>query len=153
MRLGLEQALAWKGAPMMSLFVGLQEPDLQMRERLQVETGAEKASEFFVLEEGETRYGLTWAIYDLTFVALPVNLQDVVACALEVTASAGSPIAVFAFEGTFDLDYLTNDESARFTYAAQVAGVSLFALEDDVRASAEWAEELRSRKSLVLGLA
>jgi hypothetical protein len=153
MRLGLEQALTWKGEPMMSLFVGLQQTGLQMRERLQVETGAEKATEFFVLEEGETRYGLTWAIYDLTFVELPVNLEDVVASALEVTASAGSPIAVFAFEGTFYLDYLTNDESARFTYAAQVAGVSLFALEDEIRASAAWAKELRSRKSLVLGLA
>jgi hypothetical protein len=150
MRLDLEQALTWKGTPMLSLFVGFQQASPLFRDQLQHQTEAQKVTEFFVLEQGETRYGLTWAIYDLSFSEIPSPLEAVVFEVLELTLSSGIPLAVFMFEGSFGLHYLAKSESARSTYAAQVSGAIITALEDEVRTSSAWAEELTSLKATVL---
>jgi hypothetical protein len=152
MRADLERALAWMGSPvMMSLLVGFGQTDPEFREKLVRVTDAIKTTEFFVEDEGETRYGLNWAIYDMAFAEIPSDLDSTIHACLELTFKAGSPIAVFVFEDGFGLEYITKPGSARSTYAAQVSGVYLMALDDEVRASSAWAEDLTSLKQTVLG--
>lgn len=152
MRGDLERALAWMGTPvMMSLLVGFRRTDTEFREKLMRLTGAIKTTEFFVEDQGETRYGLTWAIYDMAFPDFPSDLDSTIHRCLELTHQAGSPIALFVFEDGFGLEYINRPGSARSTYAAQVSGVYLMALDDEVRASSAWAEGLTSLKETVLG--
>lgn len=78
--------------------------------------------------------------YDLVFQRSPLDLETIVSSWLAQAVRAGSHVAWFAFEGSFDFEeLLTADIADQIFGVADADGVRI-ALEDGLRGDRAWAE-------------
>lgn len=76
--------------------------------------------------------------FDLVWGELPDHLEQIVSACLQGVMSAGSEVAWFGFEGSFDYDHLLHPDIADQIYAIGASGELWIAMEDEKRRSKEW---------------
>lgn len=88
--------------------------------------------------------------YDLVWMDFPPGLDTLVTDCLVSALSQGADIAWFGFEGSFDFEYLLHPDIASQVYAVATGEAVRLALEDDYRASGDWARLLAGFRDHVL---
>lgn len=143
MREILHSGLRWSvGRASLSLFVGFPVEE-SPRIFAPSDVASPSAIKQYRLEDDQRRYpSFGWREFDLTFADVPENLDAVVSTWLEGAIEAGCVVAWFAFEGSFDFNRVLTPDIAADIYGAATAGAVYLALDDERRASVEWAATL-----------
>ncbi len=147
----LRAALAWSGTDVtLSMFVATPQsaiPPLDLSSgRAPTQVRSYKLDDDAGILRGRHLYE-----YDLVWTDFPPDLETLISDCLVSALSRGADIAWFGFEGSFDFEYLLHPDIASQVYAVGAGEAVRIALEDDYRASEDWARLLAGLREYVLG--
>lgn len=136
----IADALAWEGSKTtLSLFIIAKEQPLSEFNNSSI--FASLCAKSYVLEDDGGSLYKSVLEYDFILDKMPPNLDKILEKCLCDALSAGADVAWFAFEGSFDFQYILTAETANQTYAVGDAfGVCVAS--DSILMSKAWRERI-----------
>lgn len=88
--------------------------------------------------------------YDIVWEQVPGDFEEIVTACLVDARRQGAIVAWFAFEGSFDLEYILHPDIAKHIYAVAAGDGVELAVDDDYRLSDDWRQLLGGLHDWVL---
>lgn len=88
--------------------------------------------------------------YDIVWVQVPDDLEEIVTACLVDALRQGAIVAWFAFEGSFDFEYILHPDMAKHVYAVAADDGVKVAVDDEYRLSDDWRQFLGELHDRVL---
>src|SRR5688572_16715091 len=118
MRNRLSAAIAWSGTDVtLSMFVLFKQSVRTAFPPLDVPVSPEQTRRYELEDGSNVLRGGRVCEYDLVWKQLPADLEGIVTSYLVAAIRQGADAAWFAFEGSFNYEYLLHPEVASQTYA------------------------------------
>lgn len=105
-----------------------------------------------LMDDGNLLAGREVVEYDVVFLDMPRDPESVVSAWLEASLEAGAEFSWFAYEGTFRYTEILTEYVAPRMYAVAAAGIVAIAVDDDVRDSAQWVDQITPLRRRLLSL-
>jgi hypothetical protein len=145
------EAIGWTGTGYTVILFVVTSSPTPLSLDFETETVHPSSVRIYILEdENQVLGGLHTHEYDLRFEELPRELGLYLGDCLRQACTGGAGFAWLAFEGSFNFDYILNDQVADQIYGICAAGSEpIVVLDDAIQASSAWKDELSRLREAV----